>query len=768
MKKILLLILLICFSAFGTMTVNTWDGSDGSDWSTAANWSANTVPVSSDSVVFNAGAVACSLSEASVCSVLVATSGYTGHFKIPATQKLTIGGKFIYDGGAALTINDSIIKTGDGDFHVGSGVSSLTFNGTLKYMGTGNIDLDEVGRPMFILCGYPNKTATWTGDITIQGISKTLAVMGGTLTLSQTFLAASTIATPLIVTAGSTINGTGQLIVGAGATNLKYILPKLIMTGSTSLWLRNGYALGFIDTFSLSDSIVAPSFLLSSEGTNNNTTLITNNNHVTVAGDFSFGCSNAAGVKCNVTTGSSVIRVGTFGASGASTYNFGTKNLNMGSGLYYCAGSWTGGTALVITAGTSLLTFTGSATLTTNGKTYYDISSTSGVLTLADRLDCNSISVSSTGGFTSNGKIIKTADDQTYSGSGSLRINANDTCGGDIHIGSAHSSGGANNDSLVLTNTGFLDFDLDISAVPFSKIICAATDKTTTITNGATNTMQLVPGAGILQINTTAVQTVGAGCTFARLLIEPASKVKFTSGQTYTVTAYTPDDWDGTAGNLVTITATTPGSAATLTNPAGMSVNYVDVRDNTASNQIISYTTLGNEDGGGNTNWIFTPISITPPLVPAFGTIAGGTTVVISGSGFYTNATVTFGGTAAASYGTRTSTSITAVTPAHAAGVVDVIATNQYGLLDTLNDGFEFIVPFILDTLYRDTTISKNLYLNPIKRYRRHADTMQIDSINGTDTTLNYKRIFRDTIYYDTVNAPADDKPRSTRRGYGY
>jgi hypothetical protein len=66
-------------------------------------------------------------------------------------------------------------------------------------------------------------------------------------------------------------------------------------------------------------------------------------------------------------------------------------------------------------------------------------------------------------------------------------------------------------------------------------------------------------------------------------------------------------------------------------------------------------------------------------LSPASGPLAGGTSVAIAGSGFAGATAVAFGGTAAASFTVTSDTSITAVAPARAAGVVDVTVTAPGG-----------------------------------------------------------------------------------------
>ncbi|HEY5516346.1 MAG TPA: IPT/TIG domain-containing protein, partial [Pengzhenrongella sp.] len=83
-----------------------------------------------------------------------------------------------------------------------------------------------------------------------------------------------------------------------------------------------------------------------------------------------------------------------------------------------------------------------------------------------------------------------------------------------------------------------------------------------------------------------------------------------------------------------------------------------------------------------------------PPVVsgvsPEIGGIAGGTTVTITGTAFRIGAAVTFGGTAALSVSFVDSATLTAVTPAHAAGAADVVVVNDDAQSSTLMGGFTF------------------------------------------------------------------------------
>jgi acid phosphatase len=95
-----------------------------------------------------------------------------------------------------------------------------------------------------------------------------------------------------------------------------------------------------------------------------------------------------------------------------------------------------------------------------------------------------------------------------------------------------------------------------------------------------------------------------------------------------------------------------------------------------------------------NMSDFFTTTPNTAPAIsslsPTSGPTGGGTTVTISGTGFAVGATVSFGGTAATNVNVVGSTTITAVTPAHASGAVNVVVTNPGGQSATSTNGFNY------------------------------------------------------------------------------
>jgi hypothetical protein len=77
-------------------------------------------------------------------------------------------------------------------------------------------------------------------------------------------------------------------------------------------------------------------------------------------------------------------------------------------------------------------------------------------------------------------------------------------------------------------------------------------------------------------------------------------------------------------------------------------------------------------------------------MSPTWGPTAGGSLVTISGSCFVSGATVSFGGTPATGVAVAGSSTITATTPAHVAGPVNVVVTNPDTQSATVTNGFTY------------------------------------------------------------------------------
>jgi hypothetical protein len=130
-----------------------------------------------------------------------------------------------------------------------------------------------------------------------------------------------------------------------------------------------------------------------------------------------------------------------------------------------------------------------------------------------------------------------------------------------------------------------------------------------------------------------------------------------------------------TVNSAVQITATSPAHAA----------GTVDV---------IITTSYGSSPAVAGDHFTYVdPPSVTG-LNPATGVTSGGTSVAISGSGFSGATAVSFGGTSASSYTVNSAAQITATSPAHAAGPVDVLVTGPYGTSSAVTaDLFVYVPP---------------------------------------------------------------------------
>jgi hypothetical protein len=156
------------------------------------------------------------------------------------------------------------------------------------------------------------------------------------------------------------------------------------------------------------------------------------------------------------------------------------------------------------------------------------------------------------------------------------------------------------------------------------------------------------------------------------------------------VTALSPTTGSISGGTAVTLTGTgfTGATAVTFgsTPAASFTVNsdtQIVATSPAGSGTVhIAVTTPGGTSTTGSADQ-FTYVAAQAPTVigigPSSGPVAGGMVATIAGTNFTGATSVTFGGTAATGINVVSSTQITATTPAHAAGSVDVVVTTPAG-----------------------------------------------------------------------------------------
>ncbi len=124
--------------------------------------------------------------------------------------------------------------------------------------------------------------------------------------------------------------------------------------------------------------------------------------------------------------------------------------------------------------------------------------------------------------------------------------------------------------------------------------------------------------------------------------------------------------------NSTTITAVTPAHAAGITDVVVMNPDH--------------------QTGALRLAYTYSSGPTVSSINPNAGTTLGGTPVTITGTNFVAPATVTLGGTAATGVSVVSGTTITATTPAHAAGIVDVVVQTN-GMTASLPSGYQYSTP---------------------------------------------------------------------------
>ncbi|WP_228796579.1 beta strand repeat-containing protein [Nocardia nova] len=162
--------------------------------------------------------------------------------------------------------------------------------------------------------------------------------------------------------------------------------------------------------------------------------------------------------------------------------------------------------------------------------------------------------------------------------------------------------------------------------------------------------------------------------------------VPFTYVAVPTLTAIVPNVGSVTGGTTVVLTGTNL-TGATSVSFGGTPATSFTVDSATqitavapahaAGTVLVTVTTAGGTSNGVAYTYVAVPVLTT--IAPSSGPIAGGTTVVLTGTDLTGATSVGFGGTPATSFTVNSATQITAVAPAHAAGTVLVTVTTPGG-----------------------------------------------------------------------------------------
>lgn len=236
--------------------------------------------------------------------------------------------------------------------------------------------------------------------------------------------------------------------------------------------------------------------------------------------------------------------------------------------------------------------------------------------------------------------------------------------------------------------------------------------------NGTPNVAKsLAGGAGWLDINP------GAGSGFVyTAAVDPKNSLTIYAGTTQAFSTFVPGVWKSVNGGTTWTQINTglPPSTrvhAIIVDPADSSVLHIGTETgyfdstNAGASWAVGNTGLPNAnaqfinslvmtgshhliaataDGLYLLNLSVAPAPTVGSVTPPTGNVGGGTAVTISGTNFQSGATVTFGGVAATNVAFVNSSTITATTPAHTAGAVDVVVHNPDGQTGTKTSGFTY------------------------------------------------------------------------------
>lgn len=166
-----------------------------------------------------------------------------------------------------------------------------------------------------------------------------------------------------------------------------------------------------------------------------------------------------------------------------------------------------------------------------------------------------------------------------------------------------------------------------------------------------------------------------------------------------TIASVAPSSGSTLGGTTVTITGTnlTGATGAAFDGAPATSLTVISaaqVRVTTPAHAAGAVDVAVTTPGGTATKTTGFTFVVPPPTIasvaPASGSTLGGTTVTITGTNLTGASAVTFGGTAAASFTVDSATQVTATTPAHSAGAVNVVVTTPGGSV-TRTGGFTYV-----------------------------------------------------------------------------
>jgi hypothetical protein len=212
---------------------------------------------------------------------------------------------------------------------------------------------------------------------------------------------------------------------------------------------------------------------------------------------------------------------------------------------------------------------------------------------------------------------------------------------------------------------------------------------------GATVTFGGTPATAVTVVNSTQITCTTPAHALGAVdvvVTTAAGSGTLPNGYTYAnapvVTSVTPSSGPPTGGQNVSIAGSNFFAGATVAfgTAAATGVTVVSTTQITCTTPAVAAGTVDvivtTASGAGTlaSGYLYIAAPTVKYATPNSGLIAGGLTVTVRGNNFVAGGTdVTFGGVAATSVSVSDATTLTCVTPAHAAGAVDVVVTTGSG-----------------------------------------------------------------------------------------
>jgi hypothetical protein len=206
---------------------------------------------------------------------------------------------------------------------------------------------------------------------------------------------------------------------------------------------------------------------------------------------------------------------------------------------------------------------------------------------------------------------------------------------------------------------------------------------------GATNASYSATASGNYTVVVTSLGCSSAASAPVAVTVNPNPNA------TITAAASVPS---GSTGNIASVANAGVGATyawtignGTITAGAGSnSITYTAGAVGTLTLSVTVTTSAGCADTKGANVTVTLPTVTVSSVTPNSGPFFGGKPVTIAGTGFLSGATVKFGGTSATNVVVVSGTQITAKTPAHAVGAVNVVVTNTNTASGTLTNGYTY------------------------------------------------------------------------------